>query len=851
MEFYGSFSVKSKLPERINNLEDLAYNLWWSWNYKAEELFKRIDRQLWQEYNNNPVELIYNISQSKLEALATDKEFLQQYDEVISDFEAYLATDDTWFQHNFPDYCTNSQEVIAYFSAEFGLHESLPIYSGGLGVLSGDHCKSASDLGLPFVGVGLLYRSGYFKQQINEEGWQEAFYPTLDLSYLPVTPAQDDTGNDLKVQVKLANREVIVKVWKLQIGRVKLFSLDTDLPANNATDRQLTSRLYSEEQETRISQEIILGIGGTKALVALGYNPVVWHLNEGHSVYLEFARIKELMKQANLEFNEAMEVVAANSVFTTHTPVPAGNEVFPFGLKEKYFANYWGEFDLTKDEFMNLGCVHDVEQEEGFCLTVLALKLARYNNGVSQLHGEVASDMWEEIWGGVPTEENPITAITNGIHTLTWLAPEWEELFDEYLPADWRQQITDQQMWEQIRQIPAAEFWQVHYQLKSKLIDYVRDKDLARRKRYGNLASKDEGLLDKDKLTIGFARRFATYKRATLVFNDLKRLSNICNQSDREVQFIFAGKAHPADVPGQELIKKIYDISQQEEFKGQIVILEDYDLEMARYLVQGVDVWLNNPRRPLEASGTSGQKVAANGGLNCSVLDGWWCEGYNGKNGWVIGREITYDDQAKQDEIDSNSLYYILEKEIIPLYYDVERGVATNWITRMKEAMITSIPVYSTDRMVQEYTTELYLPAYNRGTELKANQYQKAKQLVAWKEKLTSAWSEIELKAGDQKIDNEVYKLEEKIEFSVQVELATLRPADIEVELYLLSEANKETEVFTMELKQELAPDRFIYNLSVDLSQLKYNGDYKYTFRVVPESSKLTDKHELGLVTWL
>ncbi|WP_245579494.1 alpha-glucan family phosphorylase, partial [Halonatronum saccharophilum] len=609
LRYYGTLSVNPELPEEIKGLRDLSYNLWWSWNSKAEDLFKEIDEDLWVKLEKNPVKFLSKVSYKVLKEIGEDQCFLERYRAVMSKFNDYLSREDTWFNNNFDS--LPEKRVIAYFSAEFGLHESLPIYSGGLGVLAGDHCKSASDLGLPFVGVGLLYRNGYFRQKINREGWQNAIYPELDFDQLAVKPVKDQNGEDLLVSVELADRGVDIKVWEVKVGRISVYLLDADLDSNSSEDRELTSRLYGGGSETRISQEIILGIGGTRALYKMGYNPGVWHMNEGHSVYLGLERIRNLIKENDFDFYQALEKVGANTVFTTHTPVPAGNEVFSFGLKDKYFSNYWEEVGLTRDEFIKLGMKNSYDK--GFGLTVLALRLSRFNNGVSQLHGKVSSDMWEELWPGVPTEENPITYITNGVHTLTWLAPEWKELLDRHLPNDWRDRIEEDEIWEKVKNIPNEEFWVVHKKLKSKLIDHIRERDLTRRRRCSNLEDliRDETLLDKDILTIGFARRFATYKRANLIFKDVERLKKVCNQEGKEVQIIFAGKAHPADIPGQELIKEIYNISQSEDFKGRIVILEDYDMNLARYLVHGVDVWLNNPRRPLEASGTSGQKVGA------------------------------------------------------------------------------------------------------------------------------------------------------------------------------------------------------------------------------------------------
>ncbi|MGM0502239.1 MAG: alpha-glucan family phosphorylase [Bacillota bacterium] len=848
MKNFGKISVRPELPAEIDGLEDLSKNLWWCWNYEAEELFEQINSELWEE-QKNPVSFLSEVRHKRLLEVVEDEQFMNQYQRVISEFEDYLAKEDTWFQQNFANANIGEEQTIAYFSAEFGFHESLPIYSGGLGVLAGDHCKSASDLGLPFVGIGLFYEHGYFQQRINKDGWQKALYPELDPAQLPIESVTDEEGNDIKVDVKLANRKVTIKAWKVKVGRIEVYLLDTNIPENEEQDKQLTSRLYGGGDETRIVQEIILGIGGTRMLYELGYDPVVWHMNEGHSVYLGLERIKELMDNYELAFTEALETVAASTVFTTHTPVPAGNETFPFDLKERYFAEYWKSVGLSKEEFMELGYIDDEDDE--FCLTVLALRLARFSNGVSELHGEVSSEMWEGIWPEVPTEENPIDYITNGIHTLTWLAPEWEETLDDYLPEDWRNNIEDQKMWEAVENIPKQKFWQTHKDLKKKLIDHIRKRDLKRRNRYSSGQFRNEELLDEDTLTIGFARRFATYKRANLIFRDLNRLSRICNQEGKEVQLVFAGKAHPADVPGQELIKEIHDISQRKEFKDKVIILEDYDMDLARYLVSGVDVWLNTPRRPLEASGTSGQKVSANGGLNLSVLDGWWVEGYNGKNGWAIGYEAEYEDRYKQDQIDSESLYSILENEIVPLYYDhdSEQGVPVEWVKRMKNAMITTAPVYSTDRMVQEYTGNLYMPAYNRGKEVEQNQFEKAKELAAWKDKLKSNWDSVQVSSEFNKPQGD-FVVSDTITLRTKVDLAELNPADVTVELYLISNAteNSEAEVIAMELEEEIRDN--IYSYCVDF-KLKESGEYKYTFRVIPNDENLSTKHELGLIEWV
>ncbi|MBM7624145.1 alpha-glucan family phosphorylase [Sporohalobacter salinus] len=847
MKFYGKLSVVPKLPLKIKGLKKIAYNLWWTWNPEARELFKMIDPEIWQKVNRNPIKLLSTVEYEHLKKLSTEYNFAVKYNLVMDKFNNYLQEENTWFRNNY-NVAEDKSEVMAYFSTEFGFHKSLPIYSGGLGVLAGDHCKAVSDLGLPFVGIGLLYRQGYFKQKINNEGWQEELYPDLTFGELPLTLVKDETGKELRVSVNLAGREVVLRVWEVKVGRVSVYLLDSDVEVNNKQDRNLTLRLYGGDDETRISQEIILGVGGTRALYKMGYSPILWHMNEGHSVYLELERIRDLMKEEELEFKEAIEVVSADTVFTTHTPVPAGNESFPVDLKEKYFGDYWEEIGLNKKEFMNLGRIN--EEDNQFCLTVLGLKLSRFKNGVSKLHGQVSSEMWEGLWSDIPADENPITYITNGVHTLTWLAPEWVKLFDEYLTDDWRDRINHREVWEGVKDIPDDKFWQAHHKLKAKMIDFIREKDLERKSRYENGFS-DSNLLSYDALTIGFARRFATYKRANLIFKDLERLSEICNKEGKEVQLIFAGKAHPADVPGKQLIKEIHEIAESEQFKGKVVLLEDYDMNLARYLVQGVDVWLNNPRRPLEASGTSGQKVAVNGGLNFSVLDGWWCEGYNGKNGWAIGRKerLKYRSDEEQDLIDSKSLYKALEEEIVPTYYNFNKNIySSEWVYLMKEAMISNGPEYSTDRMVQEYTKRLYLPAIKQGIQIRKNGYQKAKKLANWKEKLQNNWHQIEI-FSQNKGEQGSFNAKDTIQLTAQVKLGNLTSDDVQVEVCLAIENNlEELKIIPMDLEKELEDGIFRYSTEIKLQE---TGTYRYTFRVVPDESKLINKHELGLVKWI
>ncbi len=699
------------LPRRIARLGELAYNLWWTWNPNAQRLFRRIDDALWEETYHNPVQFLRRVSRVRLNAVTQDRYYLDYYDRVLREFDRYMQAQDTWFRREHPEH---ADTLIAYFSTEFGLHETLPIYAGGLGVLSGDHLKEASDLGLPMVAVGFFYTQGYFTQKITEDGWQEARYVKLNFEELPILPLLDADHHPLTVAVMLAGREVRARVWMIQVGRVPLYLLDTDVEGNAPPDRELSARLYSSDLDLRISQEILLGVGGVRALRALGIQPRVWHMNEGHSAFLVLERARELVAEG-LSLDEALERVRASSVFTTHTPVPAGNDEFPLWIMEKYFAHLWPQLGLDREAFMNLARQQH-PWGETFSMPILALRHANYRNGVSELHGQVARRMWHFLWPDRSEEEVPITHITNGVHTGTWLARRLRLLFDRYLGPDWLEHVDDPAVWEQVENIPDAELWAVRRHLKRKLVAYMRER--ARRQWLHDGIHPVQViaggvLLDPYALTIGFARRFATYKRAHLVLRDLDRLLDIINRPNMPVQIIFAGKAHPADEPGKRLIQEVYRKVKMAENGGRLVFLEDYDLNLARYLVQGVDVWLNTPRRPMEASGTSGQKAALNGVLNFSVLDGWWREGYNGRNGWAIGDEVEYDDPEAQDAADAESLYDTLENEIIPLYYRERSadGLPGEWIARMKESIRTLAPRFSMRRMVKEYVEELYLPA--------------------------------------------------------------------------------------------------------------------------------------------
>ncbi|MCB0065203.1 MAG: alpha-glucan family phosphorylase [Caldilineaceae bacterium] len=748
MRTIGRISVFPKLPSSIARLQELAYNLWWSWEPDAQALYATIDPDLWEATNHNPVKFLRQVHQRRLDAVAEDAAYGRNYQAVMANFDAYMAADSpSWFNKV---HAGKRDGVIAYFSAEFGLHEALPIYSGGLGILSGDHCKEASDLNLPFIGVGFLYPQGYFTQRIDPEGRQQAEYEKIDFAEMPVTAAKDTQGNDVMINVDLPGRTVYAKVWRIQVGRIPIYLMDTDVPRNAPQDRELSARLYGGDREMRISQEVVLGIGGVRAVRALGYQPATWHMNEGHSAFLGLERIRELIQNSGLTFDEAVEAVRANTLFTTHTPVPAGNDAFAFELVEKFFWQYWGQLGIDRDRFIHFAA-QDLPWGPQYSMTVLALRLSAYANGVSKLHGEVSREMWQFLWPDTPVAQVPIGHITNGVHTKTWLAQELRELYGKYLAADWLEEVDDSQTWAAVEQIPDAELWAVHEARKQKMVDHVRARVKRQYLRYGEgprRLNEAESLLDPHALTLGFARRFATYKRATLIFKDEERLLRLLTDPERPVQIVFSGKAHPADEPGKGLIQHIYHLSQRPEFLGKIVFVENYDMNIARHLVAGVDVWLNNPRRPHEASGTSGQKAALCGSPNFSVLDGWWVEGYNGENGWSIGEERDYKDEATQDDADVQDLYTTLEEIIVPLYYDRDaHGVPARWLRIMKNAIESCAPQFSMRRMVKDYTETYYLPAATNGSEFRANNFALARELAAWKAQLGHRWQSLHLQA--------------------------------------------------------------------------------------------------------
>lgn len=709
--FHTEVPTQFILPRRISRLGQLAYNLWWTWGPEASRLFLRIDPILWEKTYHNPIRFLKQVDPSRLKEMTHDRFLLDYYDRVMRAFDEYMHPAETWFSRS---HAEQRDKVVAYFSSEFGLHETMPIYAGGLGVLSGDHVKGASDIGLPMVSVGFLYTQGYFTQHISEDGWQEARYQRLKFEEMPVLPLVNEQGQPLTISVELPGRQVLARLWEVRVGRVPLYLLDSDVEGNSPWDRELTAKLYISDLDLRISQEIILGVGGVRALRLLGYQPDVWHMNEGHSAFMALERTRELVVEGKT-FAEAAEQVRASSVFTTHTPVPAGSDEFPHWLIDKYFGSLWPQLGLDREQFIDLARNRQPWGGETFSMPILALRHAEHRNGVSELHGQVARKMWNYLWPDLPEEEVPISHITNGVHSGTWLARRLRHLFERYLGAGWMEHLDDPAIWARIENIPDAELWAIRRHLKRKLVYYMRERARDQWLYSGThpvqiIASGV--MLNPYALTIGFARRFATYKRANLILRDLDRLLSIINRPEMPVQIIFAGKSHPADEPGKLLIQEVYRTVKKAESGGRLVFLEDYDMNLARYLVQGVDVWLNTPRRPNEASGTSGQKAAMNGVLNFSVLDGWWREGYNGKNGWAIGDEREYESLEAQDAAHAASLYDTLENEIIPLYYR-ERSADNlpgDWIAHMKEAIRTLSPRFSIRRMVKEYTERMYFP---------------------------------------------------------------------------------------------------------------------------------------------
>lgn len=847
MRFLGTIAVLPVLPDRIKRLRDLAMNLWWSWTPQAVALFSEVGEAAWEESGHNPIRMLSIIGQERLDRFASDKAFLKRFDEVMKAFDAYMNPSQTWFTKTFPDL---TQERFAYFSAEFGLHECLPIYSGGLGILSGDHCKSASDLGIPLVGVGLLYNQGYFQQLINGEGWQEAVYTALDFSQMPLSRAIDAEGNHIYVSVEMPDRITHALVWKVQVGRVPVYLLDTDIPQNNSEDRRLSAQLYGGDRDMRISQEIVLGMGGVRALKALGIKATVFHMNEGHSAFLGLERIRDLMKTDGLPYHAALEAVAASGVFTTHTPVPAGHDAFSHEMMDRYFGRYLASTGISRTQLFELGA--SANDYGTFSMTVLAINTSRYANGVSKLHGEVSRELWSHMWEGFADQEMPIGHITNGIHVGSWMAPELAAVLTAAGGKTWLEHQTNAAAWKKATSgVPDARLWSTHEDLKLKMIEHVRDRQRTRLRRLGRsnaVVREVDRILDPKALTIGFARRFATYKRATLLFSDPERLLRILTNPERPVQLVFAGKAHPADDPGKDFIRRIHEFSQDPRFARHIVVVEGYDINLARHLVSGVDVWMNNPRRPLEACGTSGQKAAINGVINFSVLDGWWDEGYNGENGWTIGERRDYDDLEEQDRVDSLSVYETLEHEIVPLYYDRdENALPAAWMQKMRESMDSCGPEFNTDRMLEDYTRQLYVPAWRSGHARQADRCEVARRLAEWKDRVRALWHQVQLEASGPAVSD--VRVGEDLEFTARAHLGSLGPDDVALELFVVPVREGQLgKAHIIEMKKGRNGGGVIAYTARFSPQV--NGNYAFGVRAVPRNAALVSRPEMALVRW-
>lgn len=846
-----SLEVRPKIPERLDRLGELANDLLYSWDRQVRGLFYRLDPTLWEQCRHNPKLFLRRVSQQRLEEAAQDRIFLEDYHRVVSVYDTYHQEH---MASAVQEHVDTEKDLIAYFCAEFGFHESMPIYSGGLGILAGDHCKAASDLSLPFVAVGLLYRQGYFTQTIDGHGNQIAHYTPTHFEDLIVTPAVNAHGEELHVYVDVAGRKVLIKVWQAKAGRITLYLLDTDLPENDDAARSITYQLYGGDANTRIQQEIVLGIGGVRALRSLGLRPDVWHINEGHSAFMILERCREHINEG-LDFDSALELVAAGTVFTTHTPVAAGHDIFDHTLMGTYFKSFLKELRITDDRFLALG--QGSEHDARFNMTALALRGSRFHNGVSRIHGGVAARMEGYVWPELPPEENPIRYVTNGVHVPTFLAREWASLFDMRFGGEWRRELLNEAYWTRIDEIPDHSFWSLRQSLKAEMLGDVRSRVILQQRR--NLASdlqidRITRLLNPeytDVLIMGFARRFATYKRATLLFSDPERLARLLNDPERPTILIFAGKAHPNDMPGQHLIQVIHEFSRKPEFEGKIILLEGYDLALGRKLVTGVDVWLNNPEYPLEASGTSGQKAGINGVVNLSVLDGWWAEGYNGENGWAITPHGPQHDAAFRNQEESRELLDILEHEVIPLYFERNgHGFSEGWVRKSKESMKTLLPSFNAQRMVMDYVRDYYARAITQSERLGEDDAQPARELARWKTKVQAAWPKVRM----DRIDNSPGAIPagQTLPIRVRADLNGLRPEDVAVECLVGTE--DESGGFVLHHAYQLDPETgsgargtvFALDLQPPLSGLQI-----YKLRMYPYHALLSHRFETGRMMWL
>jgi starch phosphorylase len=846
-----SFQVRAALPERLRSLEEIAYNLRWAWDHETIALFRRIDHDLWESCGHNPLLVLGGAPQERLAELAQDEAFVAHLDRVRADLDEYMSGNGTWYAklHGRPD-----SALAAYFSMEFGLTECMPIYSGGLGMLSGDHLKSASELGVPLVGVGLLYQKGYFRQYLSPEGWQQERYPVNDFSTMPLRPFLDADGKELRVALDLGGRQALLKPWRVQVGRTLLVLLDTNVPENPRDLQDVTDELYGGDTELRIRQEVVLGIGGMRALDALGLRARVYHMNEGHSAFVAIERLGRLMSRHALSLPEAWEIVAATTVFTTHTPVPAGIDVFNPDLVERYLGSYLHALGASRDFLLGHGRVHRDDANEPLNMAVTAIRTSGFVNGVSRLHGAVSRAMWNDLWPGVPVDEQPISHITNGVHPGSWISDDMRTLYDRYLGPRWAEEPGDTRVWQAVQQIPGEELWRTHERRRERLVAFARKRLVDQLRRRGAGASElaqAEEALDPEALTIGFARRFATYKRATLLLRDPERLARLLNAPGRPVQVIFAGKAHPRDDAGKAFIRDIVQLAARPELRRRIVFIEDYDMVVARYLVQGCDVWLNTPRRPREASGTSGMKAAFNGLLNLSVLDGWWDEAYTPENGWAIGGGEELADQEYQDRLEAGALYGLLEREVVPLFY--ERGGNTlprGWIAMMRRSMQTLCPTFNTNRMVNQYLDQAYLPALARRVRLEESGYKRAKALARWRGKVFKAWRDVRVAAIEADVPSDP-RVGGSFEVRARITAGRLTAADLSVQAYSGRVDDRQeivgAELVAMECRETASDGALVF---AGLLPCSASGLRGFTVRVLPRHEDLGHPHATGLIAW-
>ncbi len=853
-KFLGTYHVVPKLPEKLESLRDLAYNLHWTWNIETQSLFRRLDRELWEETNHNPILLLGKVSQERLEEISNDEGFLSHLKRAYNSLQVYLS-EPTWFNKN---YKNGHDFHIVYFSAEYGLTECLQTYSGGLGVLAGDHLKAASDLGIPLTGVGLLYKEGYFQQYLTSDGWQHERYEINDFENLPMKLVLNGDNRALLLSVDFPGRKVYFQIWKIQIGRTPLYLLDTNVVENSITDCKITETLYGGNIETRIQQEIILGIGGIRTMYALGINPTVCHMNEGHSAFLSLERIRHLIQNEGLNFKEAKEVGFYSNIFTTHTPVPAGIDVFSNELIEKYFGEYYrNELMISDKEFYALGNINLDKHSSIFNMAHLAVNMSGYVNGVSKLHSQVSRKMWGSGFKDIPFNEIPIGYITNGVHTRSHISKEMEELFLQYIGENWLNDTSSSSLWEKVDKIPDEELWRTHEKRRERLVAFARRRFVRQIKEKGgnqNEIQQASEILDPTALTIGFARRFAKYKRANLIFHDIDRLETILNNPNYPVQIIFAGKAHPKDEEGKRIIQEIYQIANEERFRKKIVFIENYDMNVARHLVEGCDIWLNNPCRPLEASGTSGMKVIANGGLNFSVLDGWWDEAYSPEIGWKIGNGEDYSNEDYQDEVEARQLYNTLEKEIIPLFYNrIDDRLPRNWILMIKNSMKKLGQFFNTHRMVKEYFTNYYYSSYQKNINLKNNNWETVKNLTLWKEQIVKNWNQIKIENISTSKNGLETFVGDNYSVNAEIFLGDLSPDDINVQIYYGLVDKQDDPSFYKTIQMKVVNKKQNGNLSykyVGSINCNETGLFAFTIRILPKHELIIHPFELGKVFW-